>query len=315
MPGVADLFVSWVRHHGRSARVAELLGIDAAFVAVGRSGDRRSVPIRYARQALQTASLLRARRPRVVVAMGPPLTFVALARALHRGVFVLDAHTGAVLRNGEVRREFLALARRSDVVVVASEGLAARLATDHGVHALTVHDPVLEPQQAPASISPRTVVFPASWRADEPMDALLAAARLLPDVEIVITGRPTATDVPSNVRLSGFVDDHEYEALVSGAGAVLALTTRAQTMQRAGYEAMAYGRPLVASDTDVLREFFTAGTVFAQPTADSLAAAITDALARGADLAREMAVLREHRRVEDDRSIGVLRDAIERARG
>ena len=309
-----DLFVSWVRFHGRSQGIAELLGCEPVFVAVGRSGNRWTVPLRYARQAVQTVALLRRRRPGVVVVMGPPLALAALCVVFHRGVLVLDAHTGAVLRSGKVRPLFLRLARRADVVVVASETLAAHVAT-RGIPALAIHDPISGFGDASGSETTRSrhqnVVFPAGWRSDEPMDALLGAATLVPDVEIAITGRPpTGLNVPANVRLTGFVSDDEYETLVAGAGAVLALTTRSLTMQRAGYEAMAHGRPLVASDTDVLREFFTGGTVFAQPTAESLAAAITDVLARGDVLAEEMAALREHRVVADGRAIAALKAAI-----
>jgi glycosyltransferase involved in cell wall biosynthesis len=143
------------------------------------------------------------------------------------------------------------------------------------------------------------------------MEAVLGAARLVPDVEVVITGRPTADHaVPANVRLTGFVDDDTYDALLAGADVVLALTTRSLTMQRAGYEAAAHGRPLVASDTDVLREFFTGGTVFAPPTAEGLAAAITDALERADELAAEMVELRDRRVIEDERAIDALREEI-----
>jgi glycosyltransferase involved in cell wall biosynthesis len=143
------------------------------------------------------------------------------------------------------------------------------------------------------------------------MDAVLGAARLLPDVEIVITGTPAGDlAVPANVRLTGFVDDESYDALLAGADVVLALTTRSLTMQRAGYEAAAHGRPLVASDTEVLREFFTGGTVFAPPTAEGLAAAITDALERVDELAAEMVELRARRVLEDERAIDALREEI-----
>ncbi len=308
-----DVFLSWVRFHGRSERLAELLGIEPVYVAVGRTGRRWTAPVRYVRQAVRTVRLLRRRRPDLVVAMGPPLALGVLCALVHRGALVLDAHTGAVLRKGRVRPLFLRLARHVDVVVVASEGLAARLEREHAVAAIPVHDPVpvTAGRGGQSPVDARTVVFPAGWRPDEPIDALLDAARRLPDVEIVITGRPPAgQQVPANVRLVGFVDDDEYEALLAGAGAVLALTTRSLTMQRAGYEAMAWCRPLVASDTDVLREFFTGGTVFATATGPSIAAAIAEALDRSGELAAEMADLRAHRMAEDERAIAELREAI-----
>jgi glycosyltransferase involved in cell wall biosynthesis len=312
-------FVSWVRHHGRSQGLADRLGADAVFVAVGRSGNRWTVPARYAVQAVRTVRYLRRHRPGVVLAMAPPMALPVLCRLVHHGVLVLDAHTGAVLRGDRVRPSFVRLARRCDVVLVASEALRDRLERETGIPALAVHDPV-----TPGSVSSprlqetagrhRTVVFPAGWRADEPMDAVLDAARRLGDgVAIVITGSaPDGLTVPGNVRLSGFLAEEDYDELVRTADVVLALTTRSQTMQRAGYEALAHGRPLVASDTDVLREFFTAGTVLAQNTGASIAAAVERAIADGERLAEEMRSLRDHRVVEDDRAVAALREAIER---
>jgi glycosyltransferase involved in cell wall biosynthesis len=254
--------------------------------------------------------------------MAPPLalTVLCLVRRRKGGVLVVDAHTRAVLRHDSVRPTFVALARRADVVIVASEALRARLA-EHGVEALAIHDPLgrrsptLAEGGGPAPRSRFVVVFPAGWRDDEPVPALLEAARLVPDIDIVITGRSTpALTVPANVRLTGYLDEDRYTTLLASAGAVLALTTRSMTMQRAGYEAMEHGRPLVASDTDVLREFFTAGTVFASPDAASLAAAIEEARRRAPELSAEMAVLREARVAEDQRAAEVLRAAISSAR-
>ena len=309
----AALFVSWVRHHGRSAGLADRLGADAAFVAVGRSGVRWTVPVRYLLQAIETVRLLRARRPETVLVMGPPLALLVLCRLLHRGPLVLDAHTGAVLRNDRIRLAFRVLARWADVVVVASAALADRVERETGIRCAPVHDPVLveETSGRPDVSSTRTVVFPAGWRSDEPIEAVLGAARLLPDVDIAITGRaPEGLVVPANVRLTGHLDDRAYDALLRDAAVVLALTTRSLTMQRAGYEALERGVPLVASDTDVLRELFTGGTVFAPPTATALAGAIREALERGEVLAKEMAALRDERAVEDGRAVAALQEAI-----
>jgi glycosyltransferase involved in cell wall biosynthesis len=315
----AALFVSWVAHHGRSAALAERLDAETAFVAVGRSGQRWLVPVRYARQAARTVRLVRRRRPDVLVVMGPPLALLVVARLVHRGPLVLDAHTGAVLRRGRVRWLFRVVARRADVVVVASESLARLVETETGIPALAVHDPLTGSGDATTQKSASSrhqngggaVVFPASWRADEPIDAVLGAARLVPDVGFVITGRaPGAVRVPDNVRLTGFLADDDYDAVLADAGVVLALTTRALTMQRAGYEALERACPLVASDTEVLRELFTGGTVFAAPTAASLAGAITEALDRREVLAKEMAELRDERVAADERAVAALREAI-----
>ena len=291
------LFVSWIRHHGRSAGLADALGAEAAFVAVGRLGDRRTAPLRYVVQSLRTVLLLIGKRPKVLYVMAPPTLLVAIAVVygrLFRARVVVDAHTGAVLANdGAPKRSFARWAARASLTLVTNEPLAARL-RDLGVqHVRTLDDP---PAPWPVSGVAETedVVFPASWWSDEPWEDVVDAARLLPDVRFVVTGRApagVAGTTPPNVHLTGWLSDAEYAALVAGARVVLALTTRAFTMQRAGYEALAAHRPLVASDTETLRAYFTSGAVFAGRGGAALAEAVRAARADRRRLADEMAAL------------------------
>lgn len=291
------LFVSWIRHHGRSAGLAEALGAEAVFVAVGRLGDRRTAPLRYAVQSLRTIALLLRRRPDVLYVMAPPTLLVAIAVAygrLFRARVVVDAHTGAVLSgDGAPKRSFAKWAARASLTLVTNEPLAARLRALGVEPVSTLDDP---PAPWPASdVEVRDeVVFPASWWSDEPWEDVVDAARLLPDVRFVVTGRAPAGiagTTPPNVRLTGWLSDAAYAELLAGAGVVLALTTREYTMQRAGYEALAAHRPLVASDTETLRAYFTSGAVFAGRGGAALAEAVRTARAESARLAAEMADL------------------------
>ena len=289
------LFVSWIRHHGRSAALAEALGAEAAFVAVGRLGDRRTAPLRYLVQSLRTAVLLLRTRPRTLYVMAPPTLLVAIAVVygrLFRARVVVDAHTGAVLAGGRLKRSFARWARRANLTLVTNEPLAAIL-RGADVRVSTLDDPP-SPWPVTAAETRDEVVFPASWWSDEPWDDLVEAARLLPDVRFVVTGRApagVAGTTPPNVHLTGWLSDAEYADLVAGAGVVLALTTREYTMQRAGYEALAAHRPLVASDTETLRAYFAKGAVFAGRGGPALAEAVRAARAGAERLAGEMAAL------------------------
>lgn len=269
-PPLADrraLFVSWISHHGRSEDLAARLGAECAFVAVGRLTDRRTAPLRHAWQSVLTVCLLVRRRPRVLVVMAPPAALVLLAllwRRLTRCRLVVDCHSKAVLGRPLSAR----LADRADLVLVTLPSLTAGFR-----RAVAVHDPPATAVEAPRHDE---VVFPASWYDDEPLEDLLATARALPAVRFAITGRPPAgLAVPPNVRLTGFLDRADYLRLVAGAPVVLALTTREDTMQRAAYEAVAAGRPVVASDTRALRSYLDDGAVYA----GDLAAAVELALA------------------------------------
>jgi len=296
VPG-KPLFVSWIRHHGRSAALADALGAEAAFVAVGRLGDRRTAPLRYALQSLRTVALLLRTRPKVLYVMAPPTLLVAIAvvyARLFRARLVVDAHTGAVLSGeGASRRTFATWAARASLTLVTNEPLAVRLRA-LGVRDVRTLDDPPAPWPVTGAAQTEDVVFPASWWSDEPWEDVVDAARLLPDVRFVVTGRApagVAGTTPPNVHLTGWLTDDEYASLVAGARVVLALTTREFTMQRAGYEALAAHRALVASGTETLRAYFTSGAVFAGRGGEALAEAVRTARAGAERLAGEMAAL------------------------
>lgn len=295
LSGRNALFVSWIRHHGRSEELAEALGAECAFVAVGQLNRRATAPLRHSWQALVTVLLLVRRRPRVLLVMAPPALLVLLGLAWRRltgARLVVDAHSKAAVGTTWSAR----LARRADLVVVTLPELAAGFP-----RAVALHDP-----PAVAAVAPRhdEVVFPASWYADEPVAELLAAAAALPDVRFAVTGRPPAGQaVPVNVRLTGYLPRAELLALVAGAPVVLALTTRESTMQRAAYEAVAAGRPVVASDTRALRGYLGDAAVYA----GDLCAAVREALARGPEL--ELAVARTRELQADAFAAGLTRVA------
>jgi hypothetical protein len=284
LAGRRALFVSWISYHGRSADLAGVLGATSAFIAVGRLTNRRTAPVRHLWQAIRTAMLLCRLRPRVLIVMAPPAGLVALAlvwRRLTRCKLVVDCHSGAVLGRPLSAR----LAARADLALVTLRELSGDLP-----NAVAVHDAPAEAVDAPRHDE---IVFPASWYVDEPIAELLAAARTLGHLRFAVTGRPPAgLSVPPNVRLTGFLAREEYLRLVGGAPLVLALTSRDLTMQRAAYEAVAAGRPVVASDTQALRSYLGDSAVYA----GDLAAAVDEAVSRLPELERAVVRVREEQR-------------------
>lgn len=294
------LFISWSVQHGRSRDLAAALGAEAVYIGIRRRRRRWLAPFRYVLSTLETVRLFVARRPTALFVMVPPSPLALLAVVygrLARVPVALDAHTGAALamRTGMPKRSLRLLGRFATVTMVTNSQLADPLQA-RGVTTVIVHD---SPVLAAATSGPGvhdpdafTVVAPLSWAPDEPIDHIIVAAALCPDMTFIATGRASAavrrrTDLPPNLHLSGFIDDEAFADMMRQADVVLALTTREATMQQAGYEAMAIGRPVVASDTRVLREFFGDAALYASDAA-SLAGAILQTRDRADELATAM---------------------------
>ncbi|WP_368498776.1 hypothetical protein [Herbiconiux sp. A18JL235] len=317
------MFISWIRHHGRSADLAAALDIPAIFV----DGGSGNVLRRYLRQWNDTRQAVRSGRPSHVIVMQPPLPAllaVLSVREGRRSRLIGDLHTGA-LENPKWRWAsgiVLRILRRRGFAVVTNEELADRVSV-RGTEALVMHDllPSLPDTLDDTLDDPKLaelraktfILVPVTYANDEPIDALLEAASSGRDVTWVLTGRaPTgvSSSAPPNVYFTGYVSNADFLRLLSWCSAVAALTTREFTMQRAGYEALGAGKALITSNTNTLLRYFEDAAVFTDNSARSIADAGRRALDESRALALKMTRLREAKIASESMALQSLRDRL-----
>jgi glycosyltransferase involved in cell wall biosynthesis len=293
------VWITWQRHR-RTRELCSAFGLE--LVELTYRGHRL---VRYPVLAARTALFLLRRRPDVVFIQCPSVllgVWAVLLKAVFRFVLVADLHNEAVepynYSFAAYRKALAWIGRSADVCLVTNDALK-RIVERGGGHAFVLPDkvPDLAPAADPgASRAPR-VVFVCSYAPDEPYLELIEAATLLdPAVTVYVTGDhrrlPATIQVPSNVRLTGYLSEHDYEHLLRGADIVVDLTAMENCLVCGAYEAVAVERPLVTSDTRALRAYFNRGTVYTAHTAQSLASAIRYALRERLRLAAEMKVLK-----------------------
>ena len=134
------------------------------------------------------------------------------------------------------------------------------------------------------------------------IDVLLAAHTSLrrgrPDLRLVVAGPPGWGETPPldgpGVVAPGRVDEHTLDALYRGA-AVVVLPSRSEGFGLPALEAMARGRPVVASDAGALPEVIgDAGLLVTPGDADALTTALETVLAKE-DTAAELSALGRQR--------------------
>lgn len=282
-------YISWAESCSRSDHTARELGGRSFMVYAPQFGSKAStILLKYAAQWRETMRILRAERPDVVAVMTPPLvaSLAALSYVRRRGGrLVLDAHSAAFLHPRWRRLQWLQrwLCRQAVTTLVHNDHIAA-LVRAAGGHATLVPDvPIVFDEIVPY---PRreafTVAVVCSFNYDEPLPAILDAARLTPDVDYLVTGNPKhlpahlSASLPPNVTLTGFLSVPAYGGLLTGADVVLTLTTRNHTMLRGAYEAIYQGTPVILSDWPLLREEFPEGAAHVDNTSAQIAAAVAD---------------------------------------
>lgn len=258
----------------RSQVLARELGIQSLhFIHADIRRGALSAPFRYASQAFGTLRRLLRERPQVVFVQSPPslaVLCVYLYCRMTGSRYLVDAHSAALQLRIWMWPRWLHrfLVTRAITTMVTSEHFQAQIQAEGG-HAFVLPDI--------ASDFDRLVDYPLPGRfkiavvntfaEDEPLPAILAAARELPEIDFYITGNTQRARAeifahcPDNAHFTGFLPDASYYALLSAADAVMCLTTREHTMQRGACEALSLGKPIITSDTRLLRSYFDRGAV------------------------------------------------------
>ncbi len=308
------LYLSWIRFQRRPVSMQACFDFDVHFMPIRWRG-KAGLALSYLANFGASLKLLWSQRPDTVwvqVPQYPALWAAMIYRRFssRRITLVADCHNSIVWKPWNRFPLGPSLLPSCDLVLVHNAEVAVDAAA-LGVPAekmLVLEDAPGESTRAaspPADDSPRPwLVFPASWAADEPIAQVLEAARRMPEATFFITGNPTranplppAEQIPRNVKLLGFLPLADFDAYLSHADLVLALTLEEGIQLSVCNEAVGLGLPMVCSGTRILRQIFRQGTVFVDASdPDSIVAGCREALAQREDLALQMQAFRLERR-------------------
>jgi glycosyltransferase involved in cell wall biosynthesis len=276
------LWVTW-HDHQRTRSLVQRLRCPVAVRDVGGAFSRHVLGV------LWTLRTLRAARPRVMLlhfSYSLMLACLLYKRAARPGEvrIVCDCHNKALMKrisgvgDGPFQVVKSWLLRHADILVVSND-VVADYAKQFGVPVTVLRDPLPELDSGDSGEATAAqgldsdvnigaesaIVFVCSFDADEPLDAIFDAARLLADAPgppVVITGNFRKAVIPESVRnnprvfLPGFLPRSSYVSLIRRAAAIVVLTKDEDCLLCGAYEGVAARRPTVVSDTPVLRSCF-----------------------------------------------------------
>jgi glycosyltransferase involved in cell wall biosynthesis len=314
---------SWAPYSRMSQTFARELGGKLHCIHYLRFQSPPYAPLKYVLQAIRTLLVLFKERPHAVHVQTPPFVaglVVYLYCRLSGAKFVLHYHSAAFARIWDWAKPLQGyIARRATTNIVTNNHWAG-IVNSWGGHTLVMVDPYLDlPESEPFHVEPSfNVAFVSTFAEDEPLETVLQAAELLPEVHFYITGdkrKKTARffeNAPPNVTFTGFLDpDKQYPGLLRAVDAVMVLTTRNYTLQLGGCEATAVGKPLITSDWPYLREVFPKGTVYVTDTAESIKGGILQLMQDYDRLSEEIIVLRREGQQDWNFRLSQLNELIE----
>lgn len=197
---------------------------------------------------------------------GPLLLEGVLLKKVFNCKLVVDVHTGFVYGHSLkwliLNKSFNKLLNYADLVIVHNPELLNIL--DPSIIAKTevVYDPwmFIDSTQQTSS-SDKYLVFPASFSPDEPLIEVLSAVNEHKSIKVVVTGNyyrnlSMLRFSSSHVEFTGFLDREDFEKLLSNSFGIISGTKDEYTLMMSAWEAVAFHKPLILSETKTLRNMF-----------------------------------------------------------
>lgn len=316
------IWIDWV-YDGRSQNLADRFGV--RYFPLGYFSKRPGlffVFLRYFLASINMIFLLASRNPKIIIMTGsPPFPhfIVYLLSKIKNIKYVIDTHSGYF----------------DDKKFDIFPKLRKKIMADAFFHIVTndAHKNIVEENNGTAYIlgvlledsnnikghnfeKNKNFVWVSGYHYDEPLDIVFDVAKAVPDVNIYITGNIQKApklfrekcELFENVILTGFMPEEKYISYIKGSTAVIALTTRDNTMQRGAYEALSYNIPIITSNWNLLKGSFFKGAIHINNTAIELRSAIRSICDNLDNFRKDIQELNEiHRRTFDEKITEIRR--------
>lgn len=306
-------FIVWAKFQRRPLSMQPFFGFNTVFIPT-KIRKRPFKIFDYLYKSVKSAHYLVTNTPQILWIQLPPTPLLNLAllyRSLNKKTIVIaDCHNGTFSEEWVRYLNKTKTLNRADIIVTHNH-VIKELALSRGADPKKVivleTKPASKPQASGFTtqfdIKTPWILMPCAFAEDEPIATVFEAAKLMPEITIVIsgdvksaTGLHDISSPPSNVVLIGFLPKQDYEVLFCKADAVLGLTTEHHVQLSVANEATGFGMPMILSDTPLLRELFGRGAVYVD-TFDpaSIATGTREAIQKKELLAAEVNHLREER--------------------
>lgn len=320
-----QLFVAWVPFQRRSVSLKPYFGYELEFLSLTFK-NRLLRPLEYFYKGLKTLLLFLSQQPQVIwvqLPSTPPLYLAHLYKVLfsRQITIIADCHN-ATFRPPWIRLPgTVTLLNRCDLLLVHNDWVKKQ-AIELGInseHLYVLEDPV-------ALVESKTVqkqdIFPHPWilcpcsfNKDEPIQSVIDSARLVPEITFVLTGNTARaqgihdlSNIPPNVKLVGFLPTAEFDSLLCHTDVVLGLTKLEGVQLSVANEAVGADKPLVLSNTEILKKLFYKGAVYVDSlNPQSIVEGCQEAVLKKNQLAKEVSELKEERQNLWQEQVGKIR--------
>jgi len=289
------IWITW-EHQRRNISMSRVLGATLyEFICDS------SFWVRYPLLTLRTVRLILMSEADIIFAQNPSIVLAGLSvfmgKLLGKQV-IIDAHNAGMFplegKNRWMNRLVGFINKKSNMVIVTNDYLKKYIEQTGGV-AISIPDPIPDlscPSKKSVVDNKFRIVYVCSWAKDEPFDKVIhVAAKLNESICVYVTGNNKGryeNMTSDSLVLTGFISDEDYEQLLCTCDAVMVLTDRENCLVCGAYEGVAVKKPLILSDTGILKDYFYKGCIYTENTEAEITNAIYSVIERYEKLSREV---------------------------
>lgn len=303
------LFIEWAEYASRADSLANAVGAKTIFIGkVNKYKNLLYSFSSYPAKVIENFKVIKKEKPQVVYITNTNW-IIAFVNIIFSKIFghklIFDSHSCAF--DHEFIKYPLPLskifARFADLSIVTNES-HYNLLKSNNAKAIIISDIPFEESlvtDEKISLSDKfNILFICTFAPDEPYLEVFEAAKKNLNVHIYVTGQYSRVNInPSDhpqVTLTGFLSNEDYRKYLNNVDAVMTLTTREDTMQRAGSESISVEKPLITSSTKMLRDYFSKGAVFVDNTSVGILNGFTKVIENYDSLKNGIELLKENRK-------------------
>jgi len=261
---------------------------------------------------IMTLKILWKEKPQLVFCQNPSIVLsfclVIIKRLLKMKVCV-DAHNAGLFpkEGNSFVLKFLSrfIQRKADLTIVSNERLKKYVEVNGGKSCILEDKIPSIPIEKPLNLQGRkNILFICSFANDEPYEVVFEAARNLDTgITIYVTGNyegkvKQISKLSDNIIFTGYIPENEYIKMLNSVDVVIDLTTRENCLVCGAYESLSVEKPMILSDTQAIRSYFSMGAVYTDNTRADIEKAIYLVLDRKEELIEQVRQLKVLRNVE-----------------
>ncbi len=295
MASNSNLFQIWKIYQRRAESIAYYF--DTNIVYYHYSWEEKSKvfkAISYIFKSLKTVLDLIRNRPSLIFIQLPPtpaLYLVGVYGLLTKTPYIADCHN-AMFLEWWIRWPFArSLLRNAAAILVHNEDVR-KYAEKAGIQTMVMRDPLPQAGKAENTgvlkrfglVAGSYVIVPWNLASDEPIAEFIEAVRQTPNIKYAMTWFTERlpinlrSNLPQNLVFTGYLEVGEFNDLFVNSGAAISLTTQQGTQPSAAAEAIAFGVPIILSDTETARLLYRDVPVYVKNDPQSIAAGVVEIL-------------------------------------